>query len=917
MRFSYPTKRIDSLESFSRSQTWALGGYFPIGSSLTWHGGIHVETEEPIACIADGTIVAYRFSEKYKEYMQDEKPVPFSNNFVLVQHHYKSPNGQELVFYSLYQHLRPKNGGEFAVIPPFLSQKAEDGTIIWNSDAVSEDVKNCNIPVKAGEILGYGGYSGVGGEKNPELVHLEVFTAKADKEALDSFIRNDKKDGISGENRDRISSPHAFLPTKLRESFPCRLLGDTQITDVNDWNDDYYRIKIGSVRRRVDWSEVGGRDEQGRHNFTNDWNNPGFRALRNTTVFGGLPQEGDFIRLLETQAEIDKKRAEGDTSRLVEFSYPNITGRTFFIEKKYLKKIEIEVPDDPIVIKNFRTCGPWLYESELPISKVVSPSKVVVQRTRTETHYRLSADGTSVVVQDLHLRTPSDSRETDVGENSVVVEITPENTIMPPEDKPWYYKRPSYVYNNARERKRVEGYFQVDANRLFPAHNWHNFGFRISEIEQDKYRMDLENPSPLLQKVWSIIKKKDDEEMISSFWFKNRLADDRHMFTLSRHIFLHRSDWAYTTEKDIADFEKEWRDAMNDYIQKKAKTAASKNFLESKRDEQLPKLTNLAKELSFWDKIEIDTEHNPDLTAFPDSPYVYHFHPIAFIEQMKRMQGGYRIGDKGKAVLELNIRLAGFGGLLPTEEFTELTEKGVKQFQRDYMKMARPTGEADWDTLEEIDEFCEKYKFTFSELECKCSTKGQDTRDVLLNETVRNNCNGFGDGSNRNTRFYERPGVHRSLLFVLKALMFYLEKDKSQFSLRSINSGYRCRFHSVFMDRRTTNHMGTALDLHFNNKDGVRTRDSSDMDAIRKYFICKYMNAPLTTIDGTGRTREFGWKRNHIGLEPKRDSRGRDGATSWVHVDVREFETKYQDDKFFVKNESDVIGKPIIEINNE
>jgi len=77
------------------------------------------------------------------------------------------------------------------------------------------------------------------------------------------------------------------------------------------------------------------------------------------------------------------------------------------------------------------------------------------------------------------------------------------------------------------------------------------------------------------------------------------------------------------------------------------------------------------------------------------------------------------------------------------------------------------------------------------------------------------------------------------------------------------------------------------------------------------------MNAPLTTIDGTGRTREFGWKRNHIGLEPKRDSRGRDGATSWVHVDVREFETKYQDDKFFVKNESDVIGKPIIEINNE
>ncbi|GHT35927.1 hypothetical protein FACS189434_14180 [Bacteroidia bacterium] len=77
------------------------------------------------------------------------------------------------------------------------------------------------------------------------------------------------------------------------------------------------------------------------------------------------------------------------------------------------------------------------------------------------------------------------------------------------------------------------------------------------------------------------------------------------------------------------------------------------------------------------------------------------------------MGASYHRGDKGKAVLEINIRLAGFGGMLPTEEFTELTEKGVKQFQQDYMKMAKPTGEADFATLEKeteikfyINQFC-------------------------------------------------------------------------------------------------------------------------------------------------------------------------------------------------------------------
>jgi hypothetical protein len=44
-------------------------------------------------------------------------------------------------------------------------------------------------------------------------------------------------------------------------------------------------------------------------------------------------------------------------------------------------------------------------------------------------------------------------------------------------------------------------------------------------------------------------------------------------------------------------------------------------------------------------------------------------------------------GDKNELIREINIRLAGFGGNVPTDEFTDCTEKMIKQFQRDYMKV--------------------------------------------------------------------------------------------------------------------------------------------------------------------------------------------------------------------------------------
>ena len=255
-------------------------------------------------------------------------------------------------------------------------------------------------------------------------------------------------------------------------------------------------------------------------------------------------------------------------------------------------------------------------------------------------------------------------------------------------------------------------------------------------------------------------------------------------------------------------------------------------------------------------------------------------------------------GDKGKAILEINIRLAGFGCLLPTEDFTELTEKGVKQFQRDYMDMENPTGVADIATLKKIDEFCEIYRENVDDYKCKCGT-----------------CGGFGKGQFKNQYLlgksriekyhkYEYPGMHQSLLWAVSASRFYLTKKlNGEYSIRTIYSGYRCWVDNNNHGRKSTNHMGKAVDLHF-NKNGILF--TSDMDLLREDIYCEYIGAPK-------QNGNFGWLPNKFGLESSSA-----GASTWVHLDVREFNrVTFLKDEFFIKSNNGMnFSKKITDINN-
>jgi LysM repeat protein len=258
---------------------------------------------------------------------------------------------------------------------------------------------------------------------------------------------------------------------------------------------------------------------------------------------------------------------------------------------------------------------------------------------------------------------------------------------------------------------------------------------------------------------------------------------------------------------------------------------------------------------------------------------------------------------KSELIREVNIRLAGFGGALPTDEFTELTGKCIKQFQRDYMGVPE-TGKICGSVLVALDKFRDEYGISlyFESMKCPCGK-----------------CSGFGKGRNDKFEFesyqkstgryikvtrpaHEYKGMHRSLIWGLKAMLFYFNKtpNPNGYKITGISSGYRCIDNNLIKRRATTNHMGCALDIVIKDRNNKVVSGDELENKVRKEWFCKYLNTSL------------GWSSNKFGLE-----RLSDGAKTWVHLDVREFVESYKIEKIFSESKDGLNGNYLSQIIKE
>ena len=239
------------------------------------------------------------------------------------------------------------------------------------------------------------------------------------------------------------------------------------------------------------------------------------------------------------------------------------------------------------------------------------------------------------------------------------------------------------------------------------------------------------------------------------------------------------------------------------------------------------------------------------------------------------------------------------------------------------MKVAE-TGKICGNVLRAIDDFSLKFDISttqWSEIKCSCGTKGKKSTSKLRGISEINNCKGFGDKTGKDTyknnvndeafHKYEYPGVHRTLLFGLKALNFYFSKNTT-YSLDHITSGYRCRFKNY----KTTNHQGKAIDIQFSKGSwqirGPQKKNLDTLRDIRDNIYVKYLGAQKNWPDS-----------NKFSIEPidllyyADGSLRYDHTFSWIHMDVREFEEIYLNDEYFCKNSLELNGKNILGLAKE
>jgi hypothetical protein len=108
INFQYPFRKADgkqfsNAEELYKALEQETSGHYLLGNHGFWHGGIHISEKsapqckhkEPVRCIADGEVVAYRLNNSYlASTLQGDSEctsLQYSTSFCLVRHQYESP----------------------------------------------------------------------------------------------------------------------------------------------------------------------------------------------------------------------------------------------------------------------------------------------------------------------------------------------------------------------------------------------------------------------------------------------------------------------------------------------------------------------------------------------------------------------------------------------------------------------------------------------------------------------------------------------------------------------------------------------------------------------------------------------------------------------------------------------------------
>jgi hypothetical protein len=595
----------------------AVAGFYPLGASGLWHGGIHFDggtagtlDQSSVHCLADGEVVAYRIDRHSPTTMYWVNKItvnkPFSRNFVLVRHRLQLPKVESseveppsLIFYSLYMHLQDwavYEGDETIARPPFWSEGA--------TRYVKQDVNDMHI-------------------RYPDQQGLNVRAHGPTGPILDLALRGSQVKVSGEENFRKLENTSG--PDYLKDAEGA-LHGYISADYLRPIADGQYRIHCATKLNIR--AEPRSRDRFGKE----------------VEVLGALPNgteitvsgEGAFRKLEHINQYVHYPSLQGKQEPLaqdqvvvldqpVPIKAGDLIGHIGLYQDQGAqqpeRKLHLEVfsgDDVEVFIKNSRAWAQRLPGTSKTWLKLAKGTPVVAHQEHFSPQYppTLSAASTP---SDADLQVPKSLLDGLPAERKITVPAAwdrktcnwyrldgllhdANNTLL----KGWVCEEVGVTpWVSPWEWDGYDALFNFDPPRLMLA-SYLRIANRFDDVQLERFGpiADAGDKGPIKERLYDIIGRNRDGE-ITAPELRAALSLPAHAQSISQLIFHSESEWYHTPKK--------W-DALDELLGHSGSTPNLNWLAEKER----------IKQLSWWSEVA-------GKVGLPEQGDVYHFHPVGLV----------------------------------------------------------------------------------------------------------------------------------------------------------------------------------------------------------------------------------------------------------------------------------------------
>ena len=317
------------------------------------------------------------------------------------------------------------------------------------------------------------------------------------------------------------------------------------------------------------------------------------------------------------------------------FEYENVKPETTWKDKTNLNRIITHKTQD--TGKKY-----WIEKKDL--------AKTVINQGCDDMYTQIAKAGdttkTNKAVTKAYIEPPTKATKDEIVNKEHITNISKFKKVTENDDKIWYKAELTYTIDKKEETKKGWLLEKDIKDGLFSAYEWEKFGFEhlnagsefiysLEDIEKQDITATVPKGeiAPFINKVWEVIWKtieNTENKKISTLNFKLSYDEPEQVAILSKLVCTHKNEWSY----DIPTIKSE---AQEIYDTGMGKNPSEK--LKKQVESRILVLETKMKELMFWNDAknlaytgEVDTKLP---RVFPSTDNVHHFHPIAWVRQMK------------------------------------------------------------------------------------------------------------------------------------------------------------------------------------------------------------------------------------------------------------------------------------------